>query len=194
VRRVKWTATVVLLVLAAGCGSTAPADDAAAPGSAGQPVTVVKPATLRPGEPVPVPAEKTLLTITGKVTAGNKGRSIVLDRAGLEQMGVVKVRVYEPWVKQEVDFRGVWLHDLLNVVGAGDDYSVLRFTALDDYRVDLKGADVRAGGVLLATSDGEGGDLPVERGGPTRIIFVGGVKAGANADQWIWSLRTIDVG
>lgn len=193
-RRVKWTATAVLLALAAACGSVAPADDpATSGGGVNQPVTIVKPATLRPGEPVPVPA-KPLLTVTGKVNAGNKGDSIVLDRAGLEQMGLVKVRVYEPWVKEEVDFRGVWLQDVLDVVGATDNFSVLRFTALDDYQVDIKGADVRAGGILLATSDGEGGNLPVDKGGPTRIIFVGGVKSGANADQWIWSLKTIDVG
>ena len=66
-------------------------------------------------------------------------------------------------------------------------------TALDDYQVDLSIADVRAGGVLLATRDGEGRAIPLEDGGPTRIVFAANVPAGASADQWIWSLSTIDV-
>jgi hypothetical protein len=33
----------------------------------------------------------------------------------------------------------------------------------------------------------------VADGGPTRIVFAKGVKSGANADQWIWSLKTIEV-
>ena len=38
-----------------------------------------------------------------------------------------------------------------------------------------------------------GESIPVEEGGPTRIVYLGGVAAGASADQWIWSLASIDV-
>ena len=69
----------------------------------------------------------------------------------------------------------------------------IHFTALDDYQIDLSLADVRAGGILLATRTGDGGPIPIEDGGPTRIVFVGGVPAGASADQWIWNLAMIDV-
>jgi len=142
---------------------------------------------------VPVPKGRRVLTLTGKISAANQGSTIVLDRDVLDQMGVVKVRVYEPWVKENLDFRGVWLQDLLKVAEAAPDVSKLRITALDDFRVDLTMDDVRAGGILVATGSGDGSAIPVEKGGPTRIVFVGGVEAGANASQWIWSLKTIDV-
>ena len=45
---------------------------------------------------------------------------------------------------------------------------------------------------LLATSDAAGAEIPVDEGGPTRIVFQEGTAAGRNADQWIWSLRTLD--
>jgi hypothetical protein len=184
-----------LLGLAAGCGGSA-ATPPASPvprAAASEPPAVLREATLKPGQPVPVPKGRRVLTLTGRISAANQGSTIVLDRDVLDQMGVVKVRVYEPWVKENLDFRGVWLQDLLEVAEAAPDVSKLRITALDDYRVDLTMADVRAGGILVATGSGDGSAIPVEKGGPTRIVFVGGVEAGANANQWIWSLKTIDV-
>lgn len=182
------------LAATAGCGGAAapplPADPTSS--SASQAPAVVRAATLLAGQPVPVPAGKALLTLTGKVSAVNKNSSVVLDRPGLAQLGLVQVRVYEPWVKQTLDFRGVWLADLLKVAGAAADVSTVRVTALDDYFVDLQMSDIRAGGILLATEAGDGTQIPIEKGGPTRIIFLNGVRAGANADQWIWSLKSID--
>jgi hypothetical protein len=190
-------AVAVVLALSAGCGASDP-DPApgAGPGTGvggSPPPTVLRAATLLPGQAVPMPAGKPLLTVTGKVSAPNREQTIVLDRKVIEQLSLVKVRVYEPWIKQDAEFRGVWLQDLLAVAGAAADASGVRITALDDYTVDLTAADLRAGGILLATSAGDGSELPVEKGGPTRIIFVDGAKAGANADQWIWSLKSIDV-
>ena len=184
-----------VLAGAAGCGDTPPGTPAGAkPDASNFPSagTELRPATLRPGQPVPVPAGKALLTLTGKVSAVNRNSSVALDRAGLAKLGLVQVRVYEPWVRQTLDFRGVWLADLLKVAGAAADVSTVRVTALDDYFVDLQMTDIQAGGILLATEAGDGTQIPIEKGGPTRIVFLNGVRAGANADQWIWSLKTID--
>jgi hypothetical protein len=79
------------------------------------------------------------------------------------------------------------------VAGVGPDATHAHVVALDDYAVDLSLADVRAGGIILATRAGDGSAIPIDKGGPTRIVFMDGVKAGANADQWVWSVKTIDV-
>lgn len=177
----------------AGCGgqsATAPAGATAAASEAAP--VVLRAATLRPGQPVPSPAGTPLLSLVGNVTAANAGSSIVLDRSVLAGLTQVQLRTYEPWVKQDLTFRGVWLADLLAVAGAPAGAAV-RITALDDYAVTLSAADLRGGGILLATTDGRGDAIPVAQGGPTRIVFTAGLPAGANADRWIWSLRTIDV-
>lgn len=192
-RRSVLAGTAMLLVaLATGCGAEA-AQDAAPTVSQPSGSTVLRPASLRPGQPVPVPRAKPALTLTGAVSAVNRGPTVAFDRADLERIGLVQVRVYEPWAKKDLDFRGVWLQDLLRVAGARPDLGGVRITALDDYQVELSGAEVRAGGILVATGAGDGSALPVADGGPTRIIFVGGVPSGAKADQWIWSIKTIDV-
>jgi len=185
-----------VLGLATGCGGSAdtkPGADrrpVAAVESAGQTLSA---ATLKPGQPVPPPTQRPVLTLTGRISVTNKGRALQLDRRTLDRLGVVQVKLYEPWAKKTLDFRGCWLQDLLAVAGVRPGATRLHITALDDYQVDLTIADVRRGGILLATMAGDGSTLPIDKGGPTRIVFMNGVKAGANADQWIWSLKTVDV-
>jgi len=190
-------AVVVVLALSAGCGAPAKDSDAGAgPGTGvggSPPPTVLRPATLLPGQPVPVPKGKRVLTLTGKISAANQGRAVALDQAGLDRLSLLQVQVFEPWVKQDLAFRGVWLEDLLKVAGAAAGVTTLHITALDDYQVDLTMTDVRAGGIFLATKAGDGSAIPVDKGGPTRIIFLNGVQSGANAEQWIWSVKTIDL-
>jgi hypothetical protein len=188
-------AAAALLGLAAGCGGSsgagpaAPARPAAASPTPGR---LIVPASLKPGQAVPA-APKPVLTLTGKISNHNKGGTLALDQRTLARLGVVQVRLYEPWAKKDLEFRGVWLQDLLAVAGASPAATKVHMTALDDYVVDLTMADVRAGGIMLAITDGDGAALPIDKGGPTRIVFMDGVKAGANADQWIWSLKTIAV-
>lgn len=172
----------------AGCAGGTPTDPAAAPAGGAEPV-VLRAATLRPGQPVPTPAGTRLLTVTGGITGSGPAP---LDRSLLAGLAQVQLSTYEPWVKKDLTFRGVWLADVLAVLGARAGAAV-RVTALDDYTVTLTAADLADGGILLATSDGAGAEIPVDQGGPTRIVFRTEIRAGANADQWIWSLRTIDV-
>jgi hypothetical protein len=121
------------------------------------------------------------------------GRQLVLDHSTVEKFGVEQVRLYEPWTKENLDFRGVWLDDLLAVAGAKPDATKVHIVALDDYAVDLNVADIRTGGIMLATRAGDGSMLPIDKGGPIRVVFADGVPAGQNPDQWIWSLKSIDV-
>lgn len=186
---VRLLAGIAVVALLAGCGGDpTPAPDRTASSA---PV-VLRAATLRPGEALPAPAGTPLITITGKLGAANQGEDVALDRRTLARLAQVQLSTYEPWVKRDISFRGVWLSDVLALAGA-DGAAEVRVVALDDYEVAFDAADLRAGGILLATSDGDGADIPVEEGGPTRIIFQRGVRAGVNADQWIWSLRSIEV-
>jgi hypothetical protein len=182
----------VLLGLAlSGCGDHAGHD--AAPVTPAKAATEISAASLTAGQAVPTPAGKAALTLTGRITRGNAKGDLALDVATIERLGVKEIGLYEPWVKQHLDFRGIWLSDLLTVAGVADGATKLRIVAHDDYAVDLPLADVRAGTVMLATRSGDGVALPLDNGGPTRIVYADGVAAGANPDQWIWSLKSIDV-
>jgi hypothetical protein len=190
---VQIAAVATMLGLATACGTTTTKVTSAKPAVAKADGKIVSVATLKPGQPVPLPTDKPVLTVTGKISTTNQGNSLVFDQPTLAKLGVQQVELYEPWAKQNLAFRGVWLQNLLAVAGVGADAVRLHFVALDDYQVDLTVADIRGGGIMLATSAGDGSPIPIDKGGPTRIVFMDGVKAGANADQWIWSLKTVDV-
>jgi hypothetical protein len=191
-RPARWVAALAAtLAVTAGCTGTTTA--APAPTATATTATIVSVATLKPGQDVPVPAGKAVFTMTGKISTTNKGATLVFDQRTLEQLGVVRAELYEPWTKQNLAFRGVWLRDLVALAGVPGTATRLHIVALDDYAVDLTLADIRAGGIMLATRTGDGSDIPLDQGGPTRIVFLDGVAAGANADQWVWSIKQIDV-
>ena len=153
---------------------------------------MVTPAVLKPGAAIPLPAES-VLVLRGSISGTNEGDLLRLGVETLDQLGLHQVQVFEPWVKQDVGFQGVWLADLLDVAGAAGNARGIHVVALDDYSVDLTIEQVDAGGILLATRTAEGEPLSIEQGGPTRIIFLDGVAAGVNTDLWIWSLKEISV-
>lgn len=173
------------------CGSSTTAKTT--PAANATTATIVSVATLKAGQAVPPPAGKAVFTVTGKISTTNRGGTLVFDQHTVEQLGMVQVKLYEPWTKQNLEFRGVWLKDVVALAGASAAATKLHVTALDDYAVDLTLADVRAGGIMVATRAGDGSAIPLDQGGPTRVVFLDGVAAGANADQWVWSIKQIDV-
>jgi hypothetical protein len=184
---------LVVAATLAGCASSPAVPTESAPASVDPAPAVLEPAALRLDQPVPAPSGPPVLTLTGRIGATNGGNALAFDQATLNELGRVRITVYEPWVKQTLNFQGVWLSDLLALARPDPAARTVHITALDDYQVDLGLADVMSGGVMLATRDGAGALIRVEDGGPTRIVFAGGVPSGASADQWIWSLSTIDL-
>jgi len=193
----RWRVGAVAAVLAlAACGNGS-AGTPAAEGTV-QPKTtsaarVISVATLTPGHAIAAPTGKVLFTVTGGISVTNRGSTLALDQRTLESLGVVQAEMYEPWMKKNTTLRGVWLQDLVAVAGVPAGATSLHFVALDDYSVDLALSDVRAGGILLATRMQDGSAIPIDQGGPVRVVFLDGVEAGKNPDQWIWSIKEIDV-
>jgi len=185
----------VLALLGACSGPDVVARPAAPPTpvEAGPPPEVLSAPMIAPGDAVPLPAGAPVLTVTGRIALTNDAAVLLLDQATLDRLGMVLVTVYEPWVKQNMQFQGVWLADLIKLTRPDGDARTIHLTALDDYQIDLTMADAMAGGILLATRTGSGGPIAVEDGGPTRVVFIRGTPAGSSADQWIWSLANIDV-
>jgi hypothetical protein len=187
-------AATVAVALLAACGASAGSDDDPAAPTGAEPVVLQK-ASLASGDPIPVPGGRSALTLTGELSGANKRDSVELDVATMNAMGLVRVEVYEPWARERLAFRGVELADVLDIAGVRPSASSVHMTALDDYEVELTMAEIRAGGILVATAtaSGNGRPLSVANGGPTRIVFTDGTTAGIAHEQWIWSLKTIEV-
>jgi hypothetical protein len=142
---------------------------------------------------IPEPKGASLLTISGKIGAGNKGDALVLDERAVAGLARLDLSFTDPFQKKTLALKGVWMADLLAAAEVADGAEKVQMTALDDYVIDFTMDEVRAGGMFLAVADQHGKPLSLENGGPTRVVFVDGTPAGANSDKWIWSLATIEI-
>ena len=183
-------ALVMALAVAACGGKQEEASQAAGPNASSP--QVVDDGTLAAGEEISSPKGEVVLTVSGDIGAANKGRTLELDLASLEQMRRVRLETAEPFLKRRVTFEGVLLSDLLAVADVPDTASTVSLTALDDYKVDFKVADVRSSQMLLATK-ADGKHMPVDRSGPIRIVFPDSSSMGRNPDLWIWSVASMKV-
>jgi hypothetical protein len=138
------------------------------------------------------PEGKAVLTVTGKLDETNQGPKLVLGMEQLEMLPPQDIAVFEPFRKEDSTFSGVDVRDLLTSMEVEDDAETVRMIALDDYEVELEVEMLEDGGVLIATREA-GSRIPIERGGPIRLIFPPDNEVGQNTDLWIWSLRSIEV-
>jgi hypothetical protein len=191
IRLVVVALATALAVAACGGGGKEEAAPKAATPSPSTP-QVVDDGSLAVGEKIAAPKGEVVLTVTGDIGAANKGSRLELDLASLEQMRRVRLEATEPFLKRRVMFEGVLLSDLLAMAGVPDSASKVSLTALDEYKVEFKVADVRSSQMLLATR-ADGKHLPVDRSGPIRIVFPDGSSLGRNPDLWIWSVSSMKV-
>ena len=175
------------VVVALGCGS------AESTGSSTPGPSVVKVPDADASVVPSAPQGDAVLTITGRIAGTNGAGALTLDQAQLDRLGLLAVSVEDPWAKKRIDVQGVWLRDLVGLARPDAGATSLRFTALDDYQIDLTLAEIRAEPVFLATRTGAGGALPVEDGGPTRVVFTDDVAGRFSPDQGIWNIETIEV-
>lgn len=120
------------------------------------------------GETLPVPKGQPILTVEGKISNTNVGKTAQFDREMLEAMGVVSISTTTPWFTGTTKFEGVPLEKVMEAVGAeGEEVETV---ALNDYKVTLPVADFKEFGVLLALKrDGE--YMPVRDKGPLFIVY-----------------------
>jgi hypothetical protein len=114
------------------------------------------------------PAEKPILTVSGKIAVTNKDGVAQFDRAMLESIGMVSFTTSTPWYKEQVSFEGVPLAKIMQTVGADGERLVA--VALNDYSAELPMEDVAKYNVILALKR-NGEYMPVRDKGPLFIVY-----------------------
>ncbi len=114
------------------------------------------------------PQETPILTISGSIAAKNAGENAQFDRAMLEKIGMTSFTTTTPWFTGPVEFEGVRLDELLEIVGASG--TEVQAVALNDYKATIPLEDFAKYNVLLALKrDGE--YMPVRDKGPLFIVY-----------------------
>lgn len=164
----------LLLVLAA-CSSGAPSLP-----------TAPLPAAFDQG--VPAPDGEAVLTVS------TDGEAHDWDLATLELLEQHDLSIREPFVDEDHTYTGPLWADVLRASGVDlAAAETAEMVALDDFVADIPATPTALDGLLLAhLEDGE--PIPIETGGPIRLVFPPDNPAGDNANNWIWSVRRATVG
>ena len=136
------------------------------------------------GFPVDPPAaDEIVLTLNGEET-------IELTYSELQTRASVTYDILEPFVLREESFTGVLLEELAAEAGIASDARV-ETVALNGYQyADTLAALVDSGAIVAVARDGE--PIPMDEGGPIRLVYPTDSEYADFLDAWNWSLRTIE--
>jgi hypothetical protein len=137
------------------------------------------------GFPIDAPAsDEVVLTITGP-----QSRDYTMGE--LIDQATLNVTILEPFVQRTETFQAIPLSDLFEQNGLKPDDQVTTI-ALNDYRyTDSVQAFTSSEGMLAVGRDGA--PIPMDEGGPIRIIFPEGTPYFTFLDAWNWSLRSLEI-
>jgi hypothetical protein len=149
-------------------------------------------ANARPA--LPVPRERIVLTITGRIRVHNQGSRAVFDIDMLEALPQHTFTTHTPWTEHRVSFSGPLLRDLLALVGANG--RKLRASALDDYRTIIPIEDAHLYDVIIATRK-NGTPMTVRDKGPLFIVYPfdqnPALKSLRFYERSIWQVHLLEV-
>ena len=139
----------------------------------------------------PATAQNTVLTITGKVSAG---KEINLTLPDIEAMGTARIVTTTPWHDGKVTFEGVPMSELMEAVGAeGTTAFVL---ALNNYGTDIPLSDFASFEPILAYKM-DGQYMEVADKGPLFIIYPYDDNAKLKSELYYsrsaWQVRSIEI-
>jgi hypothetical protein len=102
-----------------------------------------------------------------------------------------EITINEPFVKIEQSFKVVKMEKLLAGLGFKPT-DTLSTVALNDYAFPDTVANFTNNNAYIAVSR-NGAAIPMDQGGPIRIIFASDSGYFTNLDAWNWSIRTIEI-
>lgn len=137
-----------------------------------------------PDVPPPSPDEPILKLINGEKT-------LSLSLNDLRDLPQVEARVFEPFVKSEISFKGVAIDELFKLIDIQPDDNVLT-VALNDYTYSNFAREFVGTEAFIAYEQ-DGGAILMSRGGPIRIIVPNNKSLTESLEVWNWSLAEIRV-
>ncbi|MCI0709973.1 MAG: molybdopterin-dependent oxidoreductase [Chloroflexi bacterium] len=196
-RYVSYIIIVMLALTFAACSNDDNGDNDDSDSNGDEPAFVqVNEGSLSEGDEIPVPAaEDTILTVTGKIGNANQEDQIVMDLEAIESVGEVEYTLEDPFLEEQVTYRGVLMSDLLRLWGVPEDATELRVVALNDYEATAPIADMYEYPVMFALQM-NGEHMPVSTRGPAMLVYPYHRYEFDRNDYnnyWVWQIKSIEV-
>lgn len=153
-------------------------------------IAAVALAPLAAPAPAAAQAEKPILLVDGRTTAGKSE----FTRSELEALGTATIRTATPWHDGQQTFEGVPLARLMAHVGASG--TKVQVVALNRYKTEIPVSDFAAQGAILALKR-NGEYMEVRDKGPLFVIYPFDAKPDLKSELYYgrsaWQVRSITV-
>lgn len=140
------------------------------------------------------PQGKTILSVSGKIGAKNKGETAVFDMAMIEALPQHSFTTRTPWYDKPVKFTGPLLADVLAAVKASG--TTLSAVAINDYKINIPMQDVSQHGILMARLMDDK-PIPVRSKGPLFVVYpfdnAAELRNSVYYERSIWQLKALDL-
>jgi hypothetical protein len=140
------------------------------------------------------PTGPVILTVTGRITNTNAGKTAEFDMAMLEALPGRTAKVSTPWAEGVNAFQGPLARAVLEAVGA--EGTKLKVTALNDYSAEVPAEDFIKLNVILALKKNDA-YLPVRNQGPIFVIYPFDTNPGLYNEVYfgrsVWQVKSIEV-
>ncbi|MFN8146837.1 MAG: molybdopterin-dependent oxidoreductase [Candidatus Nanopelagicales bacterium] len=110
----------------------------------------------------------------------------------LEALGTTTITVDEPFVKKRQSFTGVPLSTILTKAGIAGGVRITTH-ALNDYDY-ANVASAFTGSEAIVATQRDAARIPLDQGGPIRLVYPDGTPMSGVLDAWNWSLASIATG
>jgi hypothetical protein len=159
----------------------------------GAALAAVWPARMAHGA-VAAPDGPVVLVVRGRVRRPNDGAVARFDMGALERLPQLSFTTRTPWYSGPRQFTGPLMRDVLDSAGAQG--SVLRVSALNDYRVDVPFDDAQRHELILARLlDGQ--PMPVRDKGPLFMVYPFDdhpeLRSAVYYSRSVWQVKSIEV-
>jgi hypothetical protein len=143
---------------------------------------------------LPRPSGTVVLTVSGRITNTNAGKTAEFDMAMLEALPGRTAKVSTPWAEGVNAFQGPLTRAVLEAVGA--EGTKLRVTALNDYSAEVPVDDFIKFDVILALKKNDA-YLPVRNQGPIFVIYPFDTNPTLYNEVYfgrsVWQVKSIEV-
>ncbi len=140
------------------------------------------------------PKGRTVLSVSGKIGATNKGALAVFDMAMLEKLPQHSFTTRTPWYDKPVKFTGPLLSDVLALVKSSG--TTLSAVAINDYKINIPIEDIGKHGVLMARLIDDK-PIPVRSKGPLFVVYpfdnAAELRTSVYYERSIWQLKALDL-
>jgi hypothetical protein len=140
------------------------------------------------------PTGRTVLSVSGKIGATNKGSLAVFDMAMIEKLPQHSFTTRTPWYDKPVKFTGPLLKDVLALVKSSG--TTLSAVAINDYKINIPMEDVGKHGVLMARLIDDQ-PIPVRSKGPLFVVYpfdnAAELRTSVYYERSIWQLKALDL-